>query len=82
MFVTKLCHNADLFVLARRTLLTQFLQSSDPNLAILGLEIFGTMLEALLSMSSAAEAASKTDLMTLDERTTVVLLFNHRDRCI
>lgn len=48
VFSTRLADDHGLFLLARKTLLAQFLKSKDPNLAFLGLEAFHLMLSSLL----------------------------------
>ena len=80
VFTTSLEQEATLFDKARSMLLSQFLTSKDPNLAYLGLDAFSMMLSTLEQRNVFSD--QDVDLITLEERTTVVCLFNSSDVCI
>ena len=74
-FATELNEDAELFELARQTLLQQFLIVPDPNLTFLGLEALVALMEQRKLRKQAVEIYSS-------ERQAVVNLFNSNDQCI
>ena len=76
---SRLSQDPELFAIMRHNLLTQFLNSPDPNLSYLGLD---ALLQLLKLQKERKIQDPDLELLEKDERQAVVNLFNSPDQCI